>query len=202
MGEHAVIPNRTLLIAAITTLSTAACTTGGGGPRVGMGSDSVLVVRFAREARELPVPAAMPIVAPTQPGASATPAKLVPSIWPVNHPATQVISPFGMRGRHLHKGMDIKAPRRTPVLATADGVVSYVGVERGYGNVVKILHANDIETLYAHLNNIDVQQGAAISQGQTIGAVGSTGNASTPHVHYEVIQGNHVVNPHDFLPAS
>jgi murein DD-endopeptidase MepM/ murein hydrolase activator NlpD len=127
-----------------------------------------------------------------------------PAIWPVEHAQRQVISPFGPRGRsgRLHKGIDIKAPHRTPLVATADGVVSYAGSQRGYGKVIKIDHGNGLTTLYAHLTRVDVKQGQPVARGATIGLLGRTGNASTPHVHYEVIKDDRVVNPAEYLPGA
>lgn len=104
----------------------------------------------------------------------------------------QLTSSFGMR-RHpltgawtLHEGIDWSAPPGTPVFASGDGIVVFAGWDGAYGNVVRIAHAAGKETTYAHLSSIRVSVGAVVVQGQTIGAVGSTGNATGPHLHYEV----------------
>ena len=67
-----------------------------------------------------------------------------------------------------------------------DGVVEFAGVQNGYGNVVFVKHRNNMETVYAHLSQINVQQGQSVTQGQTIGLVGATGWATGPHLHFEV----------------
>ncbi|HEX9390015.1 MAG TPA: M23 family metallopeptidase [Usitatibacteraceae bacterium] len=86
-----------------------------------------------------------------------------------------------------HTGTDFAAPRGTPVWATADGTVEYVGVKGGYGNVVEIRHAGSVSTLYGHLSGFanGVRRGTHVSQGQTIAYVGATGWATGPHLHYE-----------------
>ena len=72
--------------------------------------------------------------------------------------------------------------------AVGDGVVDFAGRQNGYGNVVEIRHSNERSTLYAHLSRIDVAQGQRIEQGQNLGAVGATGWATGPHLHFEVKQ--------------
>lgn len=87
--------------------------------------------------------------------------------------------------RKWHAGTDIAAPTGTPIHATGAGVVMFAGVKGGYGNTVMIDHGNGITTLYGHMHNINVKQGATISNRQVIGTVGSTGASTGPHVHYE-----------------
>ncbi len=106
---------------------------------------------------------------------------------------SRVSSGFGgrmhpiMRKWREHTGVDFAAPRGTPVWATADGMVSYVGVKGGYGNVVEIRHSNGVTTLYAHLSRFadGVRAGTRVNQGQTVAFVGATGWATGPHLHYE-----------------
>ncbi|MCA9003448.1 MAG: M23 family metallopeptidase [Planctomycetes bacterium] len=124
-----------------------------------------------------------------------------PSIWPLEHPHRLVISRFGPRGRDMHKGIDIKAPKGTPIMATADGQISFAGVRSGYGNVVEIRHGDGVESVYGHMDTIEVTEGTTILQGEIIGTVGDTGNASTPHVHYEVRIDGQCFDPWLFLPA-
>ncbi len=126
-----------------------------------------------------------------------------PSIWPVEHPHRLVISRYGPRGRHndMHNGIDIKAPSGTPLVATADGQVTFAGIRRGYGNVVEISHGDGVESVYGHMETIEVAEGATVLQGEIIGTVGATGNASTPHVHYEVRIDGQQYDPWLFLPA-
>ncbi|MFA7665892.1 MAG: peptidoglycan DD-metalloendopeptidase family protein [Burkholderiaceae bacterium] len=93
-----------------------------------------------------------------------------------------------------HKGTDFAAPAGTPVRAAGEGVVSFVGTQRGYGNVVILQHRNGVETLYAHLRSFapGLRRQARIDQGDIIGQVGSTGWATGPHLHYEFkVNGQH-----------
>lgn len=91
-----------------------------------------------------------------------------------------------------HLGVDYAAPQGTPVRAVGDGTVEFAGWQNGYGNVVALRHARDRETLYAHLSRIDVRKGQKIEQGQHVGAVGSTGWATGPHLHFEFrVAGQH-----------
>jgi len=124
-----------------------------------------------------------------------------PSIWPVEHPDRQVISRFGPRGQRDHKGMDIKVPTGTPIMAAADGEVTYAGTRSGYGLVVEISHGDGVGTVYGHMDEISVAVGDILQQGDLIGAVGATGNASTPHLHYEVLIDGEIYDPWLFLPA-
>jgi murein DD-endopeptidase MepM/ murein hydrolase activator NlpD len=106
---------------------------------------------------------------------------------------SRVSSGFGgrmhpiMKNWRAHTGVDFAAPRGTPVWATADGTVDFVGVKGGYGNVVEVRHSNGVSTLYAHLSAFaqGVRAGTRVSQGQTLAFVGATGWATGPHLHYE-----------------
>jgi murein DD-endopeptidase MepM/ murein hydrolase activator NlpD len=111
---------------------------------------------------------------------------------------SRVTSGFAMRFHPIHQtfrrhlGVDYAAPTGTPVRTVGDGVVDFAGWQNGYGNVVQIRHTNDRSTLYAHLSRIDVKKGARIEQGQRIGAVGSTGWSTGPHLHFEFrVNGEH-----------
>jgi murein DD-endopeptidase MepM/ murein hydrolase activator NlpD len=86
-----------------------------------------------------------------------------------------------------HKGVDYAAPHGTAVKATADGVVEFVGQQNGYGNFIVLRHRDKYTTAYGHLSGFarEIKTGARISQGATIGYVGSTGWATGPHLHYE-----------------
>ena len=84
-----------------------------------------------------------------------------------------------------HNGVDYSAPTGTPVRAVGEGVVELAGRQNGYGNVVQLMHANGKSTLYAHLSRIDVRMGQRVEQGQAVGAVGATGWATGPHLHFE-----------------
>jgi murein DD-endopeptidase MepM/ murein hydrolase activator NlpD len=85
----------------------------------------------------------------------------------------------------MHNGVDYAAPTGTPVRTVGDGVVHFAGMQRGYGNVVEVMHRDGKSTLYAHLHRIDVKQGQRVEQGDNIGQVGSTGWSTGPHLHFE-----------------
>jgi murein DD-endopeptidase MepM/ murein hydrolase activator NlpD len=112
---------------------------------------------------------------------------------------SRVTSGFAMRFHPIlqtlraHRGVDYGAPHGTAVRSVGDGVVEFAGWQNGYGNVVKVQHGKERSTLYAHLSRMDVRKGQAIEQGQRIGAVGATGWATGPHLHFEFqINGQHV----------
>lgn len=114
-------------------------------------------------------------------------------IWPVPFTRT-VTSNFGMRTNpvtgvyKLHAGIDIAAPgvRNTPAVAARAGTVIYAGYVNGYGNVVVVDHGGGFETRYAHLNSFSVSSGQNVGIGQALGAIGSTGNSTGDHLHYEI----------------
>lgn len=105
---------------------------------------------------------------------------------------SRVSSGFAMRFHPIlnqwrrHLGTDFAAPTGTPARTVGDGVVEFAGVQNGYGNVVFIKHRNTTETVYAHLSRLLVKRGQNVTQGQTIGLVGSSGWATGPHLHFEV----------------
>ncbi len=94
-----------------------------------------------------------------------------------------------------HEGLDIVAPRGTPIHSSANGVVSFAGRRTGYGNVVEIDHGYGLKTRYAHMSVIDVQRGERIARGEHIGRVGNTGLSVSPHLHYEVLVNGVPQNP-------
>ena len=106
--------------------------------------------------------------------------------------------PFG-GGSQFHKGIDFDANTGDPVLAVADGVVSYSGVRSGYGNVVEVDHGNGYVTRYAHNSRLLVQVGELVRAGGQIAKAGSTGRSTGAHVHFEVWQDGRVVSPRQFL---
>jgi murein DD-endopeptidase MepM/ murein hydrolase activator NlpD len=127
----------------------------------------------------------------------------VPSLWPVFGPITSGFGdnrpPSPSRGMRFHQGLDISVPPGTPIVAPADGVVSYVGNEWDYGLMICLDHGHGFSTAYGHLKATVVRPGDKIRTGQVIGTVGLSGNSSGPHLHYEVrIQGS-AVNPSHYL---
>ena len=104
---------------------------------------------------------------------------------------SRITSGFAMRFHPIlqnwraHNGVDYSAPQGTPVLSVGDGVVELAGHQSGYGNLVQLKHSNGKSTVYAHLSRVDVRAGQKVEQGQRIGAVGATGWATGPHLHFE-----------------
>ena len=97
---------------------------------------------------------------------------------------------------HFHAGVDFAAPHGTPVRSVANGTVQFAGTQNGYGKVVHIRHDDgDRTTVYAHLSRIDVREGQSVQPGDNIGAVGSSGLATGPHLHFEVREGGKPVDP-------
>ena len=117
-------------------------------------------------------------------------------IWPVNGP---VVSGFGMRWGRMHEGIDIAASSGTPIHAAAAGTVIHAGWLGGYGNLVVVDHGDGLSTAYAHASAILVGLGQAVSQGETLSLVGSTGNSSGPHLHFEVRVNGSAVDPLFYL---
>ncbi len=127
---------------------------------------------------------------------------------------TRVSSGYGMRvhpisnDKRAHKGIDYAAPIGTPVRTVGDGVVEYAGTQRGYGNVIEIKHRDNKSTVFAHLSRIGVQKGQKVEQGDVIGAVGTTGFSTGPHLHFEFrVDGEHrdplsIANEGGSLPLS
>ena len=91
-----------------------------------------------------------------------------------------------LKQMRAHLGTDFAASTGTPARTVGDGVVTFSGVQNGYGNVVFVKHRGNTETVYAHLSKLLVRRGDTVSQGQTIGLVGATGWATGPHLHFEV----------------
>ena len=117
----------------------------------------------------------------------------------------RVSSDFGTRFHPIdkkmkfHAGIDIAAPKGTPISAAAEGIVTFAGWQKGYGNLVIIQHPDGSETRYGHAEKLFVVEGDKISAGQTIAAVGSTGKSTGPHLHFEVRENGQPVDPRRFL---
>ncbi len=128
--------------------------------------------------------------------------RATPQGWPVDG---KLSSGFGMRihpkfgGRKFHSGVDISAPNGAPVHATADGIISLAGWSAGSGKIVVVEHGHGYTSVYAHNSRIDVKAGQTVKRGQIISTTGATGNATGPHVHYEVWKDGIYVNPSQFL---
>jgi len=102
----------------------------------------------------------------------------------------------------MHEGIDISAPRGTPVIAPASGTVVECGWERGMGNYIIIDHGNSLKSYYGHLNLLKVRQGQSVDRFDVIGLVGSSGRSTGPHLHYEIKKYGRVVNPAEFFVRS
>ena len=100
---------------------------------------------------------------------------------------------------HFHTGVDIVAPRGTPIFSSQGGKVSYAGWRRGYGLVVVVDHGNNLQTAYAHCSRINVKVGQSVSAAQRIALVGSTGVTTGTHLHFEVRRNGSVENPLRYL---
>ncbi|MDR7418542.1 MAG: peptidoglycan DD-metalloendopeptidase family protein [Armatimonadota bacterium] len=131
-------------------------------------------------------------------GAAGPRWRLAAFAMPLRGPFT---SRFGLRThplfgrRHFHTGVDIAAPRGTPVRVAMDGIVLFAGWYGGYGKLVVVDHGGGISTLYGHLSAILVSAGERVSRSQVIGKVGSTGYSTGPHLHYEVRQNGRPIDP-------
>lgn len=116
--------------------------------------------------------------------------------WPVRGRLT---SAFGTRGGS-HEGIDIAAPRGTAIVAAEAGKVIFAGRMGDYGKMVVVKHAGDYRSIYAHLRTFHVQQGHFVESGQRIAEVGATGNASGPHLHFEIRNRDRARDPLRYLP--
>lgn len=110
-----------------------------------------------------------------------------------------VTSGYGPRWGRNHDGLDIAAPSGTPIRAAECGIVSFSGVQSGYGNMVCVKHSSRFETCYAHMTNYAVSQGQRVDQGQVIGHVGCTGNCTGPHLHFETRVDGAARDPRPYL---
>ena len=133
----------------------------------------------------------------------------VPTLKPI-HDTNLILlaSGFGIRinpfhkGKYKHQGVDFSAPRGTEVVATAGGKVTasrQSSLQAGYGNYVSINHGDGFVTHYSHLDEIFVKRGERVSKGDVIGTVGNSGGSIAPHLHYEIIQNGHHVDPLIFM---
>ena len=119
--------------------------------------------------------------------------------WPLKK--YKITQKFNSFKRPPHLGVDLKASRGTPVLSIYSGKVVYADQKfTGYGKIVIIEHNPYWTSLYSHLSQIKVKLGQKVKQGQTIGAVGSTGRSSGPHLHFELMYKKRNVNPLIYLP--
>ncbi len=139
----------------------------------------------------------------TGPAEGAAPGTFVLARWPLDGP---VVSAFGPRVHPIfgttrtHRGLDIDGDTGDPIVAAGAGTVIWAGARRGFGNSVIISHGGGFTTLYAHMSTIATVAGAEIAAGDPVGAVGSTGWSTGPHLHFEVRVDGVAVDPRPFLP--
>ncbi|WCN80780.1 M23 family metallopeptidase [Micromonospora sp. LH3U1] len=175
--------------------------------------------RSARESSTPVAPAASPTPSPSAASASPTPTKTATAkakpkpkpkkttkptpAWVDPMPGAAVTSCYGQRWGTLHAGIDLALPSGTPIRAAAAGTVTQAGdASDGYGNSVFIDHGNGYLTHYAHQSRIAVTVGQAVKAGQVIGYEGATGDATGPHLHFEVHQGMwNQIDPAPFMRA-
>jgi murein DD-endopeptidase MepM/ murein hydrolase activator NlpD len=130
----------------------------------------------------------------------------IPQYRPAN--VEMLTSSYGVRrdpftgAAAFHAGLDFRGPVGAPIYAAAKGKVSYVGQRSGYGNVVEISHGNGLVTRYAHMSHFASRVGEEVAPGDVIGAIGSTGRSTGPHLHFEVRINGRAVNPRPFLEAA
>ncbi len=163
---------------------------------------------------KLSLPAALaPVAAPPgrkpeakpKPAAKPPPARIAKSkglfIWPIRG---RILSSYGPKGEGLHNdGINIAAPRGSPVHAAGSGTVAYAGNElRGFGNLLLIRHAGGWVTAYAHNQKLLVRRGQKVRQGQAIARVGSTGSVIQSQLHFEIRRGRRAINPARQLAAA
>lgn len=125
--------------------------------------------------------------------------KVIPSrgtgsfVWPTN--GGYISSNMGARWGAFHRGLDIARPSNYTIKAADNGVVTFTGWDGSYGNKIVISHNNGYETIYAHLSQIDVSVGQVVGQGSAIGIMGSTGNSTGTHLHFELHENGSLINP-------
>lgn len=130
----------------------------------------------------------------------------IPQVMPAD--INSISSGFGYRrdpftgGGAMHSGLDFRAPHGSPINAAAAGEVSFVGIKSGYGKVVEISHGSGMITRYAHMSAFRARVGQQVAAGEVIGAIGSTGRSTGPHLHFEVRINDRAVNPRPFLETA
>ena len=119
--------------------------------------------------------------------------------WYFPLPGAKVISPYGPRSGRQHTGADLKTKNKDKIYAAFDGEVVFSGKYHGYGNLIRIKHANGLETYYAHNSKNMVKVGQHVKAGQVIALVGQTGRATTPHLHFETRVDGKPRNPANYF---
>jgi len=129
----------------------------------------------------------------------------IPSINPVLSPDAWISSGYGYRrdpisgDRRFHEGIDIVAPRKTPIIAPADGVVTFSGWRDGIGRAIEIRHGYGFRTTYGHNQKLMAKKGDQVKRGDIIALLGSSGRSTGPHLHYEIQLNGKLVNPYQYV---
>ena len=178
--------------------------------RFGVSVEELIRVNGIRDVHRVPVGARLLVPAPAVPGAAvgreaarvraraeALRAARLSFGWPLRGRLT---SPFGTRRGRPHEGIDVAAPRGTPVRAAEAGRVIHAGPLGAYGKLVVVDHGGGFATVYAHNRRILVRPGQRVEKGQPLAEVGATGNATGPHLHFEVRVAKVARDPLLYLP--
>lgn len=170
------------------------------------GTVSVYTYPSSKDSYNQTLSAGRKIVFPEQASVDNTSADMPPLPFEYVSPVpVSVSSPFGYRehpveGEYLfHYGIDLAADEGQAVLAFADGQVSFAGTDEGYGNYCILSHADGFSSLYAHLDSLAVEKGQELEMGQLLGHAGQTGNATGPHLHFELMYHGLYLNPEYYL---
>jgi len=123
----------------------------------------------------------------------------IPTSWPTQGPVTRKFSKASSGSKSYHPGLDIAAVTGVPVRSAAGGTVIFAGIDEEYGNLVVVEHGMGLESRYAHNDRISVREGDRVRRGQILAAVGSTGNSSAPHLHFEIRKDGVPVDPLQYL---
>ncbi len=108
-------------------------------------------------------------------------------------------NPFSGGGTEFHSGIDYRGCVGDSIKTTGSGIVAFAGFKAGYGRCIIIEHKNNLQTLYGHLRQIDVEKGERVNSGQLIGLMGSSGRSTGPHLHYEIIKNGEYNDPEKFV---
>lgn len=151
----------------------------------------------AKAAAEVAARAAVSSRATTSSRSVAIPATGATFMRPIT--GGTITSVYGRRSSGFHTGLDLATASGTPIYASAAGTVTFAGTQGGYGKLVIIDHGNGYQTYYAHCSAIYVTAGQHVNQGENISAVGSTGNSTGPHVHFEIRYNGNTLNPQNYI---
>ncbi|MGN6357552.1 MAG: M23 family metallopeptidase [Novosphingobium sp.] len=178
-------------------LASATNRTAQGGPllRLATSADGSLDPRFQRLGLSLARMDAL------ERGLKGIPQVLPPSLEFISSGFGYRADPFNGDGA-FHAGLDFRGPVGAPIYAAAKGTVTFAGVKQGYGNCIEVSHGNGLLTRYAHMSAFRARVGQAVEAGAVIGAIGSTGRSTGPHLHFEVRINDRPVNPRPFLEAA